>query len=447
MRAELALFLGAALLIALLGFLTAPPVTVTIDPFGAEPVLVGSPVDYNGTGTGVAYSILEELGYRVTFNPEDSYDGVVILSYTGCSEETNNYLLGLAGGGGKKYLVVARDLDGCMRSLATTVLGTPPPGKPIEGVNLVLAEDESIWYTIDGLVAGRPTGEPLASTYPRIGFIAERAEYNDVTVVLYYDTDAFIDPSITTGASAGLDPAGMLAFLIHAAGGTTGDTILVPLDVFRKEWPWRVKPITFSIDRAGIASAIIRGLLEIEEEIWSSIDEWLLPLLALVAVPIAMAATAAGTRALGGRVEHDSPVTGHVFIPVHGLSREYYEAVTIARKGRIDKAGAKRLIRGLYVITSEAIQARYGVGLEEALGDERVLEDIARRSGMRREEVARLLSRLHVVYTRKVEGNKLLPLVRIRREALALYRGLLPVLRGLGLSVERAGGGSVGREG
>ena len=318
---------------------------------------------------------------------------------------------------------------------------------------LLVTPDGSVWYGKTGgsmLLPMPPGYEPVARTVPGGYVVGFRAETPRGTIVLLYDTldprGSFTNQAIMSGLRAGLDPRGVLGDLLRYAGASPGDTLLAPEGLaFNYTLPEDAPIPVAELNIRRIVAGALAELLSVEAEVLPEVGRAALPVIALLVLG---GLYLAGTRSLRGlsaeRPGPPEPLESHRPVDTVSLSLAYLETLRLARKGRPSRAQAAAMIRGLYSLLDWLVSRRYGVGLEEALVRDDIIEDMARGSGLDPGELRSLMERLVIVYKRKVAGSSIFPLVRLPREAVRLARGLQPVLEYLGLRLPSGGRGGKG---
>ncbi|MCE4625811.1 MAG: hypothetical protein F7C35_08145 [Desulfurococcales archaeon] len=450
MKSELLLFTVVAILVVLLSLLSSPPIEIKASVGSQYYTYVMGPYDNSSLGHSTVYSLVESMGYNITTDPTDSYDGVLILYTPRTDYEAASQIVSLTLKSRKHYVILAG--HGALISAVEYGLGIPIARAPYipAGTYLVVDNKGVSWFDVLNMSEKlpRPGGggyEVLAYTYPGYEPIAIAMTSRDgVRLVAFlegYDKrgGVFSNYALHEALKLNMTPTRFLQTLLDAAGAEKGDTLLVPGDgIAFKRVPVRgAEPVTLArIDVRHEAADFVERLLGWEKGVTRYAGPGTLLALALFSPLIAYASIKSAQKALASRRGSDEPLESHEAQPVLGFSHLYLEVRDIVEEGgKLTKEKAKQLIRSLYLVTSDLLERELGLSIEQVLARRDELESLSTISGIPVDRLEWLLRRLLLVYRRKVEAGKVFPLVNLRKEALRLYEGLTPLVEALGFKV------------
>ena len=478
MRSVLLLFAIIALLVGLLGLLSLPPLKISMKPFEENmTVPVGGPLDTGPNGASKAYSVIEDLGYRIVLNSTGAgYDGVIVIitnesyrhRYSSRGDWVDVFLHAVASSR-KHYAIVIAPGEELERlfSYINTKVYINYRNTNIYNINkidlkLALTSDGKLWYSASfpytsraGLSAEESGAKVVVRALPGREPLAVLLNWQGSKILAYLaPRNSMLTPGVSSefsnygirdGVEAGLDIYSYLDSLLRLAGGSPGDTLLAPPGAAYWFEPLPgAEPLETTINLRRTAAEILGNVLEEESrivrELW---DEPVVPALIGIAVPLIMIpASRVLSRGLALSTGREEALEEHKPIEGTGLSAAYLKAARIASSRKLSKADAKNLISALYNAVDYMLRERLGGGVKETLQDPRLLREASVRSGIPVERLEAILSRLDTLYTRKVVLHKLLPLVNLEKEARSLLEALKPLLEGLGLDrATRASGG------
>lgn len=451
MRKVLFIYTIVVLLVILLALLSSPAFIFKNNSYFSK--YNGGPLDNTSRGESIAYSVIKAIGYNISIgdNTSHGYDGVIVLDARRDDSLAAKTLIDLARNSTKHYLIVAGDpllIENIEKQLK---INASVPISLKKGLYLLLnRKGEVIWFTRTdtGINFTLPsTGlRLLAYTFPGgipLVYSLNKSFTGGIKIILYVegksDFKDFSNKAVSLGALYNLSVNKILSELLNESGAKPGDTLLVPgegIGYARVPRNNTVSQVIMRFNIRRIVASAVTAFLEAEKSLIKLFSGILFFPILLILLMISYISGRKIVVPLAERSGEDTILERHK--PIQELSRSaaFIEIQRIIKSGKIDKSSAKKIIKIIYNIINDKLKEKYGVSLKEALSNERILEEIALVSGVSLNYVYDNLSRLTLIYEKKIIKNKILPFVNIRKEALRLYNSLSPILEGLGFKVK-----------
>jgi len=314
------------------------------------------------------------------------------------------------------------------------------------------------WRPLATLYVGQPgEGEPLGASEPGqhlavlpigvkkgYGVVYVDLEYvdldgggGDLRIVVSPDEMLLSNYYMFIASEAGI-PDDFVRRVVNFTGfGGPPDVVVNPYYMY-EYMNETLPPVGVSLNIRYLAATALSMLSGAEEAVAGFVRSnplILLALTALIALPLGNSLL---KRALGpGR--RDAAI--EPFYPLKTVKSTEAYSIVVRGGGRLDRRLIMESLGNLYVIADVVLRERYSAGVDEVVSRSDLLRAVARDSGMDEGEVYRVLSRLSLIYHRKIASRRLLPIViSWRREFSKLYQPTVRLLESLGAQLTGARG-------